>query len=111
MVTWMRVLFSRIRGWISARKADEEFAQELTDHLELLTTEYTLLGMTPEEARRSARMQMGGNSTNSRRTPEGCRPARCREPDSGRAVRIANVSKETRIHGGVHFDVGVGHRC
>jgi predicted permease len=60
MVTWMKVLFSRIRGWIDARKMDEEFAQELADHSELLTTEYILRGMAPEEARRSARMQMGG---------------------------------------------------
>ena len=28
--------------------------------IELLTTEYILRGMAPEEARRSARMQMGG---------------------------------------------------
>jgi len=60
MVTWMKVLFSRIRGWIGARKMDEEFAQELADHFELLTTEYMLRGMAPEQARRSARMQMGG---------------------------------------------------
>ena len=60
MVTWMKVLFSRIRGWIGARKMDEEFAQELADHFELLTTEYILRGMAPEQARRAARMQMGG---------------------------------------------------
>src|SRR5437879_4195255 len=49
-------------------------------------------------------------STNSRGPPKDCWAARGRKPDSGRAVRIANAGKETRIHSGVHFDVGVGHR-
>jgi predicted permease len=43
-----------------ARKTDEEFMQELDAHLELLTAEYIRRGMTTEEARRSARVRMGG---------------------------------------------------
>src|SRR5580700_4211279 len=56
----MRVLASRIRGWIAARKTDEEFMQELDAHLELLTAEYVRRGMTTGEARRSARVRIGG---------------------------------------------------
>jgi predicted permease len=56
----MEVLASRIRGWMAARRTDEEFVQELEAHLELLTAEYIRRGMTREEARRSARVRMGG---------------------------------------------------
>ncbi len=39
---------------------DREFEQELTAHLELLTEENVGRGMTPEEARRAARVRLGG---------------------------------------------------
>jgi predicted permease len=60
MLWSMKVLASRIRGWVAARKTDEEFMQELDAHLELLTAEYIRRGMTTEEAQRSARVRMGG---------------------------------------------------
>jgi putative ABC transport system permease protein len=60
MFGWMRVLASRIRGWLSARGVDEDFAQELDAHLELLTEQNIRRGMTPEEALRSARVRLGG---------------------------------------------------
>ena len=56
----MKALASRIRGWIAARKTDEEFMEELDAHLELLTAEYIRRGMTTKEARRSALVRMGG---------------------------------------------------
>lgn len=60
MFGWMRVLTSRIHGWFSAREIDEEFLQELDAHLELLTEQNVHRGMTPEEARRYARLRLGG---------------------------------------------------
>jgi hypothetical protein len=39
MFGWMRVLGARIRGWLSIRRVDEDFSQELQQHLEMLTEE------------------------------------------------------------------------
>lgn len=55
---WM--LFSRIRGWLSSRREEEDFARELESHLELLTQENMRRGMPFEEARRAARVRLGG---------------------------------------------------
>jgi predicted permease len=60
MLGWMKVLTSRILGWFSAREIDEEFSRELDAHLELLTEQNIHRGMTPAEARRSARVRLGG---------------------------------------------------
>jgi len=50
----------RIRGWLAARKMEEEFFRELDGHLELLAAEYVRRGGTAEEARRRAKIKMGG---------------------------------------------------
>jgi putative ABC transport system permease protein len=60
MFDWMKVLGSRIRGWLSMRDVDEDFSEELGAHLEMLTEENVRRGMTPEEARRVARLKLGG---------------------------------------------------
>jgi predicted permease len=57
---WLRLLVSRIWGWLSRHPADEEFARELESHLEMLTQENVRRGMTPEEAQRAARVRLGG---------------------------------------------------
>jgi putative ABC transport system permease protein len=60
MFGWMRVLDSRIRSWLSMRQVDEDFSEELGAHLEMLIEENLLRGMAPEEARRAARLKLGG---------------------------------------------------
>jgi predicted permease len=60
MFAWTRTLGVRIHGWISRRRADEEFTRELEEHLALLTEENISRGMTPGEARRAARVRLGG---------------------------------------------------
>ena len=55
---WM--LVSRIWGWLSRRPADEDFARELESHSDMLIQENVRRGMTPEEARRAARVRLGG---------------------------------------------------
>lgn len=42
------------------RRVDEDFQQELHEHLEMLTAEGVGRGLPPEEARREARMKLGG---------------------------------------------------
>ena len=60
MFAWITTLASRIRTWLSPRRADQEFAHELQTHLDMLTDENVRRGMPPEEARRAARIQLGG---------------------------------------------------
>ena len=60
MLNWIRVAGQRIRGLFSRRRLDEEFQQELDSHLEMLTEENLRRGLSPEEARRTARVQLGG---------------------------------------------------
>ena len=60
----LRAAFSRIRGAAAGRgtRADAEFDQELASHLEMLADETVKRGMAPEEARRVARLQLGGEA-------------------------------------------------
>ena len=62
MLAWITALASRTRGWLSAQRADQEFENELEIHLEMLTDENIRRGMTPEEARRAARIRLGGHT-------------------------------------------------
>jgi putative ABC transport system permease protein len=60
MFDWMKMLSSRLRGWFLMRRVDEDFQQELNEHLEMLTAEGIRRGLPTEEARREARMRLGG---------------------------------------------------
>src|ERR1051325_570636 len=62
---WLRSLFR----WA---QADQELDDELREHLERKTAEYMAQGMTQEEARRRARIALGGIE----QTKEKCRDAR-----------------------------------
>jgi len=56
----LKVLTSRISAWLLMRRVDEEFERELNGHLVMLTAENMRRGMTAEEARRTARLRLGG---------------------------------------------------
>jgi putative ABC transport system permease protein len=60
MFGWLRVLASRIRSLFSRHDEDNEFARELEDHLAMGTEENIRRGMPSEEARRAARLRLGG---------------------------------------------------
>jgi predicted permease len=62
MFGWLTVVASRIRGHFTIRRLDEDFRQELDTHLALLTEENIRRGLTPEEARRAARVRLGGSA-------------------------------------------------
>src|SRR5215469_11305106 len=62
MAGWLRMFVSRVFGWLSPREAEEEFTQELESHLEMLTAENVRRGMPLAEARRAARVRLGGMS-------------------------------------------------
>src|SRR5690348_16369280 len=50
----------RTVGMFRKRKRDAELEEELSAHLEMLVEENVERGMTPEEARRAARIALGG---------------------------------------------------
>jgi len=60
MWSWLRTLEAKARfGW-SPNVTEQEFDQELHAHLEMLTEENLRRGMSSEEARRAARIRLGG---------------------------------------------------
>ena len=62
MFAWIRTLASRTRTLLSPRRADREFEQELETHLDLLAEENVRRGMSVEDARRAARIRLGGDT-------------------------------------------------
>jgi putative ABC transport system permease protein len=60
MLAWLRALASRTRAWLSPHHVDQDFAHELEAHLDMLTDENIRRGMAPEQARRAARIRLGG---------------------------------------------------
>jgi putative ABC transport system permease protein len=60
MVASIKTLCSRIRGWFTRARVDQDFDQELSSHLEMLTSENVKQGMSPDKAKRAAQMRLGG---------------------------------------------------
>lgn len=60
MLTSLKILAARMRGMFSRRREDEEFSDEIREHLDMLTEENVRRGMPPAEARREARIRLGG---------------------------------------------------
>ncbi len=60
MFSLLRVLASRIRGFFAGHRLDEDFRRELASHLDMLTEENLRRGLPPDEARRQARLRLGG---------------------------------------------------
>ncbi len=60
MLSRLRVLASRIRGFFAGHRLDEDFQRELASHLDMLTEENIRRGLPPDEARRQARLRLGG---------------------------------------------------
>jgi len=62
MLAWIRAWASRTRASLSPRQLDQEFEHELDAHLDMLADENVRRGMSPEEARRAARIRLGGQT-------------------------------------------------
>ena len=69
---WLYTIPLRLRSLFRWAQADQELDDELRDHVERRTEEYVAKGMAPEEARRRARLDLGGIE----QTKEKCREAR-----------------------------------
>jgi predicted permease len=53
-------LLSRMRALFVSRRQDDEFSREIAEHLEMLTADFVGRGLSPEQARREARLRFGG---------------------------------------------------
>ena len=69
---WLFTIPLRLRSLFRRAEADQELDDELRDHLERKTEECVAKGMAAEEARRRARLDLGGIE----QTKEKCREAR-----------------------------------
>jgi len=69
---WLFTIPLRLRSLFCWARADQELDDELRDHLKRKTDEYVAKGMAAAEARRRARLELGGIE----QTKEKCRDAR-----------------------------------
>src|SRR5580692_5112346 len=69
---WIYKLPLRLRSLFARRKADQELDEELRDHLDQKTQQLIDRGIPPQEARRTALLEMGGLE----KRKEECRDAR-----------------------------------
>ena len=69
---WIYKLPLRLRSLFARRKADQELDEELRDHLDQKTQQLIARGIPPQEARRTALLEMGGLE----KRKEECRDAR-----------------------------------
>src|SRR5256884_690375 len=69
---WLFTISLRLRSLFRWAQADQDLDDELRDHLERRTEEYCAKGMTQQEARRRARLDLGGVE----KVKEECRDAR-----------------------------------
>jgi len=69
---WIYTIPLRLRSLLRRREADQELDEELRYHLERKTEQNVAKGMTPQEARRAALLEMGGIE----KRKEECRDAR-----------------------------------
>jgi predicted permease len=60
MFSWLHTSLLRLRALFASRKLDDEFDQEIRDHIALLEEENIRRGMSPEEARCAALRSFGG---------------------------------------------------
>ncbi len=69
---WIYTVPLRLRSLFRPRLADQELDEELRSHIECRTEQNIVKGMTPQEARRAALLEMGGVE----KRKEECRDAR-----------------------------------
>jgi putative ABC transport system permease protein len=60
MARWIHKISVWLKSLFRRRAADQELHDEIAAHLELMTDENIAKGMTPEQARRAARLELGG---------------------------------------------------
>jgi predicted permease len=59
-MTWLRVLFARLRALFAKQGLDGRLAEELQSHFEMLVEQNVQRGMATDQARREAKLALGG---------------------------------------------------
>ena len=59
-MTRLRIFFHRLLGLFLRRKLERELEEEIRSHLEMQIEDNLRQGMSPEDARRAARLKFGG---------------------------------------------------
>src|SRR5262245_6612297 len=59
-MTRLRIFFHRLLGLFLRRRLERELEEEIRSHLEMQIEDNLLQGMSPEDARRAARLRFGG---------------------------------------------------
>ena len=60
MLSFLRTIAARIRGFFGPRNLESDFDQEMAAHLDMAEADGRRRGLSAEEARRAARVQLGG---------------------------------------------------
>jgi predicted permease len=60
VLTWFWQVSARVRALLRPRSCDRDFDQELNFHLEMLAADHQSRGMSPTDALRTARLELGG---------------------------------------------------
>ena len=106
----LRRIFLKFYLLFANSKVEAELAREIGAHLALLEDEYLRQGMTPEDARRAARIAYGGveQAKQLHRDERGFQGT---EPDSARhSIYLPPTAQVSRIYSDGHPDAGAGHR-
>ena len=120
MLAALKRFTARVRAMFRKADADQDFAQELESHVEMLTADNIARGMSPDEARRAARIRSAPprRSRCSIATRAACRPSRtCSRTALRRAVDREGTlvlgrgdcrhrARDRRQHGRLH-----DHQC
>ena len=81
--------FTRLLNFTSMRRGDERLREEIESHIAIQTEENIRAGMTPEEARRQARLKFGGVEAIREQfhSEKGCRSSKILSQDVRYALR------------------------
>jgi len=58
----LRTMWAQLRAWLRPDRLDREFNEELATHLALSEADKVARGMSTDQARRAARVELGGVS-------------------------------------------------
>ena len=102
-MNWWRRLLRR-------NEMEEQLERELRFHLDQHTSDLIARGLSPEQARREARLALGGPQ----QVKEQCRDARgtrwLEDLLAGRSLRLAHASATPQLRGRCGLDAGARHR-